>query len=112
MLSYASTVNIDAHQYDFTTTGKTLDLLPIVACSPLVTPATNYSVTVTPPPATGIEKYSFITNQTSIKLNGSFPQDERFSVSLQILEGEPGIICCCIYVQFEHVVIVVVLKDT
>ena len=91
-LSYnaVSTVSIDAHQYNFTATGNYLDWLPIVACSPLVTPATNYSVTVALQSYAGMEKFTFVTNRTSIELNGIIPIGERISVSLQILEGKPA----------------------
>ena len=91
-LSYnaVSTVSIDDHQYNFTATGKYLDFSPVIACSPLVTPATNYSVTVALQSGAGIEKYTFVTNQTSIILNDSIPENERISVSLQILDGKPA----------------------
>ena len=85
-----SIVSIDAQQYNFIATGKYLDWLTIVACSPLVTPATNYNVTVAMQSDAGMEKFTFVTNRTSIEMNGSIPTSEKISVSLQILEGKPA----------------------
>lgn len=84
---------IDARLYNWTTFGKTLDWSPIVACSPLITPTTNFSVTVTLPSANGTERHTFITNETRIELQEigvSLPHDEEIGVLLQILEDEAG----------------------
>lgn len=91
-------VSIDARHFTFTATGKFLDLSPIIACSPLVTPATNYNVTFSYVLPTGNDTdpkvHSHITNQTRIDLKQlidvGLPYDEGFGVSLHILEDESG----------------------
>ena len=91
--SLAFTVFLDARLYNWTTVGETLDWSHIIACSALITPATNFNVTffLSSP---GVSSYTHITSLTSLNIaeetNVSFPQDEWIAVSLQILEEEAG----------------------
>ena len=76
---------IDARLYNWTIYGNTLDWLPIIACSPLITSSTSFEVTYM---YDGIEWASFKTKETRMELNVNLPRNEGISVSLQILEGK------------------------
>ena len=84
---------VDARLYNWTTFGETLDWSHIVACSAIITPTTNFNVTVFLS-SPGVRPYTHITSLTSLNIaeeaNVSFPQAEGITVSLQILEEEAG----------------------
>ena len=92
---------IDARLHNWTTFGETLDWSHIIACSALITPTTNFNVTFFLVSPEGVNGYTLITNLTSLNIaeetNVSFPY-EGITVSLQILEEEPGksgLVCVC-----------------
>ena len=93
---------VDTRLYNWTIFGETLDWSHIIACSALITPTTNFNVTFFLVSPEGVNGYTLITNLTSLNIaeetNVSFPYDEGITVSLQILEEEPGksgLVCVC-----------------